>query len=113
MKQDTPEPLSSFISSFLSFFSKRTSTSSFFFFFSLKLIHLYLVKSLMKPDTFTFLIYYSFFSSYFTKIVFLQMSSEVNQNSLKLQIYQTLKEVKLLMPVWKARVKQKPLSYVV
>ena len=41
------------------------------------------------------------FSSNFTKIVFLQISSEeINQNSLKWQIYQTLKEVKLLVFFW-------------
>ena len=41
--------------------------------------------------------------SYFTKIVFLQISfEEIHQNSLKWRIYQTLKKVKLLVLIWQA-----------
>ena len=36
-------------------------------------------------------------------IVFKQISSEeINQNSLRLQLFQTLKEVKLLVLIWQA-----------
>ena len=31
-------------------------------------------------------------------------SKEINENSLKWQLYQTFKEVKLLVPVWQALV---------
>ena len=46
-----------------------------------------------------------------TAVFLLIPSEEINKNSLKPQIYQTLKGVKLLVLVWLAQVLQKRVNY--